>query len=173
MYIKFNENGIDENIVREKVNYFVKNNVKIQNIIAKLIANTNNIKNINSQLEQKAQKNEVRVSTDIKPINISEMDTETKKLFTGGSVPVVGEDTVREENIVNKSVSYQKTKGINYFNNINKTSNNFYKDIKFFETNNCNLEIRNGEVYFINTISKDWLYDDISKNFTFAGSDTK
>lgn len=133
---------------------------KVQAIDSK--AEKAEVEKLTSQLDTKAQKNEVRVSTDIKPINISEMDTETKKLFTGGAVPVVDEDSVREENIVNKSVSYQKTKGINYFNNINKTSNNFYKDIKFFETNNCNLEIRNGEVYFINTISKDWLYDDIS-----------
>ena len=37
MYIKFNENGIDENIVREKVDYFVENNGKIADIITKLI----------------------------------------------------------------------------------------------------------------------------------------
>ena len=51
MYIKFNEEGIDENIVREKVNYFIENSEKIANIIAKIIANTNKIKNITSQLE--------------------------------------------------------------------------------------------------------------------------
>ena len=41
LYIEFNEKGIDENIVIEKVNYFVENNVKIKDIIAKLIINTN------------------------------------------------------------------------------------------------------------------------------------
>ena len=51
MYIKFNEEGIDENIVREKVNYFIENSNKIQDIITKIIKNTNNIKNINSELE--------------------------------------------------------------------------------------------------------------------------
>ena len=51
LYIEFNEKGIDENIVIEKVNYFVENNVKIKDIIVKLITNTNNIKNITSQLE--------------------------------------------------------------------------------------------------------------------------
>ena len=50
LYLELNEEGIDENIVIEKVNYFVENNVKIKDIIAKLIANTNNIENINSQL---------------------------------------------------------------------------------------------------------------------------
>ena len=33
LYIEFNEKGIDENIVREKVNYFLENNEKIQDII--------------------------------------------------------------------------------------------------------------------------------------------
>ena len=56
LYLEFNEKGIDENIVREKVNYFVENNVKIKDIIAKLTTNTNNIKNINSQLGTKAEK---------------------------------------------------------------------------------------------------------------------
>ena len=51
LYIKFSEEGIDENIVREKVNYFVENNVKIQNIFSQLSANDNKIQNINSQIE--------------------------------------------------------------------------------------------------------------------------
>lgn len=64
LYIKFNEEGIDENIVIEKVNHFVENNVKIKDILAKLVintnkiednteklnANTNSIENINSQM---------------------------------------------------------------------------------------------------------------------------
>ena len=36
LYLEFNEKGIDENIVIEKVNYFVENNVKIKDILAKL-----------------------------------------------------------------------------------------------------------------------------------------
>ena len=51
LYIEFNEKGIDENIVIEKVNYFVENNEKIQDIITKILRNTNNIKNINSQID--------------------------------------------------------------------------------------------------------------------------
>ena len=57
LYIKFNEEGIDENIVREKVNYFVENNEKIQDIITKIFKNTNNIKNITSQLDTKTKLN--------------------------------------------------------------------------------------------------------------------
>ena len=55
LYIEFNEKGIDENIVMEKVNYFLENSSKIIDIILKLNTNTNNIKNINSQLVQKLE----------------------------------------------------------------------------------------------------------------------
>ena len=51
MFLLFNEEGIDENIVREKVNYFIENSGKIQDIITKLITNVNDIKNISSQLD--------------------------------------------------------------------------------------------------------------------------
>ena len=63
LYLEFNEKGIDENIVREKVNYFLENNLKdvlskldintnkIKDNTKKLNINTNNIKNINSQLD--------------------------------------------------------------------------------------------------------------------------
>ena len=70
LYLEFNEKGIDENIVIEKVNYFVENNVKIKDILAKLVINTNkiesnteklntntsNIENITSQLDTKVNK---------------------------------------------------------------------------------------------------------------------
>ena len=52
LYIEFNEKGIDENIVIEKVNYFVENNVKIKDILAKLVINTNKIENITTQLDK-------------------------------------------------------------------------------------------------------------------------
>ena len=55
LYVEFNEKGIDENIVREKVNYFLENSVKIKDVISKLTTNTNNIKNITSQLDNKAK----------------------------------------------------------------------------------------------------------------------
>ena len=76
LYIEFNEKGIDENIVREKVNYFVENNVKIQDIITKviinknnIITNTNNIKNISSQLDtiEKMNKTNNEIQRKFKP----------------------------------------------------------------------------------------------------------
>ena len=61
LYLEFNEKGIDKNIVIQKVNYFLENSVKIKDIISKLNTNTNNIKNINSQLDNKANQSELEV----------------------------------------------------------------------------------------------------------------
>ena len=44
MFLQFNENGIDENIVIEKVNYFLENSSKINDIITKLNTNIKEIK---------------------------------------------------------------------------------------------------------------------------------
>ena len=72
LYLEFNEKGIDGDIVREKVNYFLENSIKIKDIIIKLNTNTNkiednteklntntsNIENITSQLDTKTNKTE-------------------------------------------------------------------------------------------------------------------
>lgn len=63
---------------------------------------------INEQLEHKANKYDVRKSTSVQPINVSEMDTETKKLFTGGAVAVVGENAIGSENIKTNAVLNSK-----------------------------------------------------------------
>ena len=46
LYLEFNEKGIDENIVREKVNYFLENSLKIKDINSKLDTNIHEIKQI-------------------------------------------------------------------------------------------------------------------------------
>ena len=51
LYVEFNEKGIDENIVREKVNYFIENSARIKNIISKLNINRNNIETTNSRID--------------------------------------------------------------------------------------------------------------------------
>ena len=50
LYLEFNEKGIDNNIVREKVNYFLENSLKIKDIISKLNINTNKIEDVNTKL---------------------------------------------------------------------------------------------------------------------------
>ena len=49
LYLEFNEKGIDENIVREKVNYFLENNVKIKDVISKLNTKANKTETENIQ----------------------------------------------------------------------------------------------------------------------------
>ena len=49
LYLEFNEKGIDENIVREKVNYFLENSLKIKDIISKLNTKANKTETENIQ----------------------------------------------------------------------------------------------------------------------------
>ena len=51
LYVEFNEKGIDDNIVREKVNYFIENSVRIKDVISKLNINTNNLKTTNNRID--------------------------------------------------------------------------------------------------------------------------
>ena len=51
LYVEFNEKGIDSNIVREKVNYFIENSARIKNIISKLNINRNNIETTNTRID--------------------------------------------------------------------------------------------------------------------------
>ena len=74
----------------------------LTNALLKIDGVNAELNNIYSQLDSKANESEVRKSTTIKPINVSEMDTETKKLFTGGAVAVVGEKMVGSENLNNE-----------------------------------------------------------------------
>lgn len=68
-----------------------------------------------SELAHKAEVTEVRQNTDSRPINVSEMDTETKQLLTnGGSVAVVGEQAVGNENMKHEAVSVFNTQFVDY-----------------------------------------------------------
>ena len=51
LYVEFNEKGIDNNIVREKVNYFIENSARIKNIISKLNINRNKIETTNTRID--------------------------------------------------------------------------------------------------------------------------
>ena len=75
LYLEFNEKGIDENIVREKVDYFVENNGKIKDILAKLVINTNKIEDNTEKLNEN--------TNSIENIN-SQMDKSVKKSYYGG-----------------------------------------------------------------------------------------
>lgn len=71
------------------------------------------VNDFDAQLAQKPNKDEVRLNTYQKPINVSEMDTETKQLFTGGAVAVVGYEAVGRENIKPRAVGVDKVDFLN------------------------------------------------------------
>lgn len=70
-----------------------------------------------------------RNSTATHPINVNEMDTETKALFTGGSVAVVGVNSTGTENIKNQNVTPEKisflTIGKNLYDHSRRYVNQF------------------------------------------------
>ena len=111
LYLEFNEKGIDNNVVIEKVNYFLNNSVKINDIITKLIRNTHNIENINSQIDnimiEKANESEVRK----KSVLIEEYDLgqSVKELLTNGNVAVVGERCINKTNVNNNAITLNQT----------------------------------------------------------------
>ena len=60
----------------------------------------------NAQLSQKLDKNGI--------VTMSNMGQDVKEAMTGGSVAVVGKDTVLSENIVNRQVTREKTNFYDY-----------------------------------------------------------
>ena len=68
-------------------------------------ADKEEIKTINSQLDTKANKNEI--------FSMANMGQDIKEAMTGGSVAVVGKNTILAENIINGQVTPEKTSFIN------------------------------------------------------------
>ena len=134
MYIKFNEEGIDVDIVREKVNYFIENSNKIQDIISKLIKNTNNI-------EEKADKVDTykKIDVDNKVWSMANMGQDVKEALTGGSVAVVGENTVLSENVVSKQIIKEKTDFFNYYENLLNPSPVYTDKVWYWATSSNSL----------------------------------
>ena len=60
---------------------------------------------VNTMVNNKVTIGEARENTDVKPINYREFDTETKQLFTGGNVAVVGDKTVGTENVKDLAIT--------------------------------------------------------------------
>ena len=100
LYLEFNEKGIDENIVREKVNYFLENSVKIENINKKL----NKIDN------KKLDKTAI--------LTMGNMGQDIREAMTGGSVAVVGKNSIGDENVKFSSLGVYKTDFIKTGNNL-------------------------------------------------------
>lgn len=79
-----------------------------KNLEEKMNETNAQLSDVENELRNKASKNSVRKDTATLPINYHEFDTETKQLFTGGAVAVIGEDMVGAENIKEKAVGFIK-----------------------------------------------------------------
>ena len=123
LYLELNEKGIDENIVKEKVNYFLENSVKIKNIISKLTTITNNIKNISSQLD-----------ANIRELDNSkvELDVERKRIDSFTSLPegsTTGDAELIDGRVGANGKTYENigTAIREQFKNVNKTTDDLLK----------------------------------------------
>ena len=125
LYLEFNEKGIDENIVREKVNYFLENSVKI--------------KNINSQLDTKTSKEETK--------NIQQ---QVNNLVLGAVGDGNNAEVIQargKHSVLNERLTANETKFDNFKNEIGITTvtrgNNllFLKDQRH-ETNGLTIDIK-------------------------------
>ena len=112
LYLEFNEKGIDENIVREKVNYFIENSTKIKNISSQLDTNIRELEN------SKASK----VELDVERKRIDSFTSLPEGSTTGDAELIdgrVGADGKTYENI-GDAIREQ-------FKNVNKTTEELLK----------------------------------------------
>ena len=93
--------GLEEEVVK-KLMVLIEDGTVEKLINVNLFKTLNNeINELSSQLEHKANKNEV--------FSMANMGQDIKEAMTGGSVAVVGKDTVLTENIVDNQVTPAKT----------------------------------------------------------------
>ena len=106
------DNKCEKDYVDEKVNDI---NSSLEDITNNSNGNYYNKESVNQLVSSKIEIGEARENTNVTPINYSEFDTETKALFTGGSVAVVGENSVGSENLKDLAVtSNKRTKAMAY-----------------------------------------------------------
>lgn len=98
--------------VKEDGTSYAKLGDRLDSVDSQLETKANELEN------KKANKDDVRYSTASNPITMSELHTEVKQAMTGGSVAVVGVDTVGIENIKNRSVDENKTSFMNPSKNL-------------------------------------------------------
>ena len=130
LYLEFNEKGIDENVVIEKVNYFLEqNSLKINDIISKLNTNTNNIKNISSQMDTNVRELENSKASKV------ELDVERKRIDSFTSLPegsTTGDAELIDGRIGVDGVTYENIGSAirEQFKNVNKTTDDLLKSYK-------------------------------------------
>lgn len=104
--------NVDESIVDDEAIESTNEFTALVDALGRVNNIDSRFEEVDSQLEHKVNKNHVW--------NMANMGQDIKEAMTGGSVAVVGVDSVLNENIVDRQISYNKTDfievGINTFN---------------------------------------------------------
>ena len=126
-YEKLKRIILDENIQVQLNNKIDETKTNLINNINELNSQVDNkINEVNSQLDTKANKNEI--------FTMANMGQDIKEAMTGGSVAVVGTNSVLTENIVDGQVTLQKT-------NLKNNYEVFFKDSIKYNKNTNKLTI--------------------------------
>lgn len=180
--------GRQELITSDPFNYEVKRSI-LSNVgeiietedttVEKLLNDLDATKaDLSSQIKEKANDNEVRKKSH--PITLSDLSSDVKTAMTGGSVAVVGKDTIGNENIKYKSISKNKLNfavkcGNNLFDmdDINREgyisgNGNFVASNTYFDSGFISVEPNTN---YCSNINSYHVAFDIDKNF--IGSITK
>ena len=107
-YEKLKKIILDENAQAKLANDIETINSQMDNFIQEVEVNYYKKDSVNTMVNNKVTIGAARENTDVRPINYEEFDTETKQLFTGGSVAVVGEKAVGTENVKDLAITSNK-----------------------------------------------------------------
>ena len=178
LYIEFNEKGIDENIVREKVNYFLENNVKIKDILAKLVINTNKIEDNTEKLNINTNNIEKITS------ELDNMKYYTTPEMFGAVGDGIADDSVILQKIIdttgiligNPNKTYKGNirikKSYTTIQNLNlKGSITFDSGLKFVKIEHCNINAEGNDygIYTETNVTKLYINDCYIHNANICG----
>ena len=132
LYLEFNEKGIDENIVIEKVNYFLENNAKIKDIIAKLVINTNKLDTLDNKTTNIITPEMFRADGDSDTVCFNKA---LQYACNNNKTLTLTQNYTIDSFVINKSVNIEGNNHTIYDNNNN--------DIFLTINNNCRVIINN------------------------------
>ena len=170
LYLEFNEKGIDENIVREKVNYFLENSLKINDIISKLNTNANKIEDVNTKL--KANTNNIEnITSQLDTIDHEKVNESfVAKKIAEAKLEGAGVDTtslVFRNDLDEELMKAEKRLDLKYVRGNIYGNGTFGDDVKYFRTKDpitfskdtiSKIYIKDGFQIII------WRWSDLSQN---------
>ena len=133
LYLEFNEKGIDENIVREKVNYFLENSVKIKDISSQLDTKTKQlddkinevaktgttIETVQNKVEEMAEKGLIQAYTiGDGTIEYNKLSSDlVNSIYDTSSTSDTNVDLIEVDTILNKKAYFNSTYKLMGFEN--------------------------------------------------------